>query len=414
MSMEAQEARREMLTQFVELAQTYRGWSRSQLAEALGRDPTKIIPESGNPKLDLIVALADALDWSVGDVAESVWTDAAPGEHEGAPDNFDSLDAAAKEAHRAGQYARMIDFSRRMQTISTTPQQMAVACNRESGAWDGLGRYTKALDAVQRGLREPGISSAVRLMLHVNLANAHYALWHLLESRGTARDLIDRFAAQAPATRLEKVVHAFAHYVRGSSSRRLIQIEPDAAVDHADSALPDLETAMRLYGALAAEFNDDSYKGVANTCRGALLDVQTALGRRDPLEAAAELCTGLDVVVDSNQHPIGDWLESYGWWCIFGCNIALRSLEGRDLHRYMAVFTNKAFEIAERLNNWSMRERAFAMEHSRRQRVADATGYEPDWLVDEDDVRVIAGTMGRFPAFRETGWKILHAAKVLR
>lgn len=412
--MESQEARREVLSQFVDLAQTYRGWSRNQLAEALGRDPTKIIPESGNPKLDLIVALADALDWSVGDVAETVWIDPTSDEPPEIAGGFDAIDAAAKEAHRAGLYNKMIGLARRMQSMAATPQQHAVACNREAGGWDGLGRYAKSLEAVQRGLCEPGVSKPTRLMLQANLANAHYTLWHLAEARGVARDLIDRFVSQPPATRLEKVVHAFAHYVHGSCERRLVEIDPESLAPHADAALAALATARSLYQGLAAEFGDESYDGVANTCLGGIMEMQAARGLRDPLETAEALSQGLEAVVDAGEHPVGDLLESFGWWCIFGCNLALRHLSGRDLHRHMAVFTNKAFEIADRLNNWAMRERAFTMENSRRRKVADATGYEPDWLVDEDDVRVIAGTMGRFPAFRPTGWRILQAAKVLR
>ena len=56
-------AQRRRLNRFVDLARVYRGWSRTELSRVLGRDPSKLVPESGNPKLDLIVGLADALDW---------------------------------------------------------------------------------------------------------------------------------------------------------------------------------------------------------------------------------------------------------------------------------------------------------------------------------------------------------------
>ena len=111
----------------------------------------------------------------------------------------------------------------------------------------------------------------------------------------------------------------------------------------------------------------------------------------------------------------GDCLESYGWWCIFGCNIALRHLtDERELQSHMAVFTNKADEIAEALDNWSIRERVFTMEHSRWERAVGCTGFDIPRIVDEEDVRVITGTMARFPAFRDTGWEILKSAKVIR
>lgn len=414
--MKASDARREMLNQFIGLARVYRGWSKGQVAAALDRDPTKLVPETGNPKLDLIMRLASVLDWPVGDVAEGIWVadEQPPVLDSLSPDaTFSELDQAALEAHRAGCHREMVEIARRMEEVAETPQQRAIAANREAGGWDGMGRFTKLLEAVQRGLQEQSISSQLRLMLQANLANAHYTLWHLVEARAVARDLLDAFEETPPSTRLERVTHAFAHYVRGHATRRMIDQDVADSVRIAGRAKMDLERAMHLYDALATEYGDDSYSGVANTCRGAIIETDVALGLRSAAAGANELSQGLERVVDTDAVPIGDWLESYGWWCIFGCNIALRGLEGRELHRHMAVFTNKAAEIADRTNNWSMREQAFTLEHFRRQRVADETGFDPDWLIDEDDVRVIAGTMGRFPHFRATGWKILQAARIL-
>ena len=68
--MSRDEVRRDRLSQFVDLARIYRRWTKIQTAQALGREPSKVVPESGNPKLDLVVGLAEALDWDVGDVAE--------------------------------------------------------------------------------------------------------------------------------------------------------------------------------------------------------------------------------------------------------------------------------------------------------------------------------------------------------
>jgi hypothetical protein len=79
----------------------------------------------------------------------------------------------------------------------------------------------------------------------------------------------------------------------------------------------------------------------------------------------------------------------------------------------MAVFTNKAIEVADRLGNWSLRERAFSLEMVRRDRLERSTGFDPEWVLDEEDVRTIAGTMGRFPSFRDTGWRILSQARIV-
>ena len=48
--------RKSTMHRFVSLAQAYRGWSKTQTAERLGREVAKVVPESGNPKLDLVVA----------------------------------------------------------------------------------------------------------------------------------------------------------------------------------------------------------------------------------------------------------------------------------------------------------------------------------------------------------------------
>jgi len=127
----------------------------------------------------------------------------------------------------------------------------------------------------------------------------------------------------------------------------------------------------------------------------------------------AELLTGLGTVVDSSDGLVGDRLESFGWWCIFGCDIAFRHFSAGDLQRHVAVFTNKGYEIADRLNNWAMRERLFTMEFARRQRLNELAGLDVEWTIDSEEVRVIVGTMGRFPLFKSTGWKILQSATII-
>lgn len=414
--MSRDEVRRDRLSQFVDLARIYRRWTRIQTAQALGREPSKVVPESGNPKLDLVVGLAEALDWDVGDVAEGIWRDEAEayGEIETmAERGFAILDREAIEAHRAGEYRRMTELSRALFLAAHTGSERATAANRLAGAYDGLGRYTKALAALQRGLAEPGVPSHVRMMLEVNLANAHYALWHLVEACSVANSLVERFQSRPAETRTERVVQAFGHYVRGQSERRLIETDPLSGNSHAQRAREDLQIALTSYSTLAKEFDDASYAGIANTCTGAIFECDAALGVMDPLRAAEALSAGLDQVVDVVNYPPGDWLESYGWWAIFGCNVVLRGLSGPEMHRHMAVFSNKTAEIAERMENWSMRERAFTFEHLRRQRMNESLGYATEWLLDDDDVRTVTGTMGRFPSFRETGWRILESARSL-
>lgn len=404
-------SRKVRIDRLVELARMYRGLNRTQLSERLGRDPSKLVPESGNPKLDLVAGIADTLDWPLGDVAESIWE--GPPEPDAAGRSFAELDAAALAAHRAGDARGMLELAEAMRRLATEPAERATAANREAGAYDLLGRYTKSLEALRRGLSEPAIRPDTRLMLEANLANAHYALWNLPEARAIAGGLVAELEERQTRTRIERVGRAFALYVRGNALRRELCGAPESRVaELASRARRDLVESATCYRGLAEEFGDPSYAAVAETCRAGDLECACALGLKPPLETAGEVVAKLGEVTDPDSFPAGDALESYGWWAIVGCNVALRHLGGHDLHRTMAICTNKAFEIAERLDNWSIRERAFTMERFRRERVTEATGFEPDWLLDAEDVRLLAGTMGRFPTFRDTGWRILEIARI--
>jgi hypothetical protein len=128
--------------------------------------------------------------------------------------------------------------------------------------------------------------------------------------------------------------------------------------------------------------------------------------------AHATVLERLEEAEDLDDVPGGDWLESYGWWAVSGCTIAMRHLEGHAFHRLMAVCTNKALEIADRLDHWSLRERAFTMERFRRTRIEQTTGHQPEWVLDDEDVRILIGTMGRFPHFRQAGWHMLDSAQL--
>jgi hypothetical protein len=122
----------------------------------------------------------------------------------------------------------------------------------------------------------------------------------------------------------------------------------------------------------------------------------------------AELEAGIAGALAQEPAPCGDLLESHGWWAVCACNVAARSLDGTALHRALAIFTNMISEIAEATDNWSLRERCFSIEHA-----AHADDPSAEWLLDRSDLKVLCGTMSRFPSFRPTGWRILERAQVL-
>ncbi len=404
---------KERLERLLNLAQAYRGWTRRELARSLGRDPTKLLPSSGNPKLDLVVNLADALDWPVEEVSGWLSNGRSGKKASREGKSFEALDELALEAHRLGDYRKMITLAHRALDVASTTEERARAYNRAAGGWDGIGRFQKVLLAAQAGLREHPIAGDLKLLLQTTAANAYYTLWQLDEAEAMARRVIAEFDARPPATDRGRVADAHAWYVLGHTLRRLLDVEPDRAATHAAAACEALEQSATRYEAIADDIHE-SYGGIAHTCRGGILEAKVSLGLLDPRAGIARIVDSFAAVVDTAASLTGDWLESHGWWSIFGCNITLRHItDERDLQRFMALFTNKADEIADHLDHWALRERVFAMQFEGHQRLIGWTGQEVPVVIDNDDVRLITGTMGRFPRFRETGWSILNAANII-
>lgn len=406
--------RKERLEQLLDLAQAYRGWTRRQLAKKLGRDPTKLAPESGNPKFDMILMLSEVLDWTLDEVSEWLWYGNDDQKEELSEQSFESLDLKAQDAHRSGKYSQMVKIAHTAIDASLNAEERARAYNRAAGGWDGLGRFNRVLRAAQAGLREYPIPTDLRLLLQTTAANAHYTLWQLDESQGMSQRVAEHYKIYEPETDRAKVAQAHSWYVLGNSLRRLLDIEPEQSSVHAHASSKALGFSATMYEQLANDIHE-SFGGIAHTCRAGILESEVFLGRVDAREGLARIVDVINSVVDPETVDKGDWLESYGWWCIVGCNITLRHItDERDLQRFMALFTNKADEIANRLDHWAMRERVFSMQFEGRQRLIGWTGQKIPIVIDNDDIRLITGTMGRFPQFRNTGWSILNCGNIVQ
>ncbi|MBC8309694.1 MAG: hypothetical protein ISR75_04940 [Phycisphaerales bacterium] len=405
--------RKERLERLFDLAQAYRGWTRKELAEELGRDPTKLAPDSGNPKFDLILQISEVIDWTLDEVADWLWF----GEEEKtkkSSSSFENLDRKAQDAHRKGEYKKLVSIAHSALDVAANSNERARAYNRAAGGWDGLGRFSRVLKAAQAGLREHPIQTDLRLLLQTTAANAHYTLWQLDEALGMAQTVIEHYKGTDPETNRAKVAQAHAWYVLGHTQRRMLDIEPEHSSRYAHAAQCSLNEAMHLYENLAQHIHP-SFGGIANTCRAGILETEVFLGKVDAREALARVLDVIGAVVNPSVVEKGDWLESYGWWSIIGCNLTLRHIsDERDTQRYMALFTNKADEIADCLNHWAMRERVFSMQFEGRQRLIGWTGQDIPIVIDSDDIRIITGTMGRFPQFRKTGWSILNCGNIIK
>lgn len=405
--------RRARLQVLLNLARTLNGWSRPSLARRLGRDPTKLVPASGNPKLDLVVAIAAALGWEPGDVVFELWTDT----ERDAECLEEAVDSATEDLQQRGMEAlasRRWDEARAVAAAVRVRERGSEMCDRstadeiESAAWSGAGCHATALAVARRGLSSGRLPFAGRLRLSLRLAKSNYELWHLVESRAIASDLLQELGRRSVDDRLVRHASAAAHAIRGHASRRLVAADPAGRTRHLRQACEDLATAEREFLALHEDFGDPADLGASHLHRGGLVEVQATLDGR-ALEAIDAIIDGLGGAVDLDRLVSDAAIEAHGWWCVFGCNLALRSLGGESRERSLAILTNKAFEIADRIEDWSIRERAFTFEHFRRLRVEGPC--EPPtgrWMLDEEDLGHVLGTMGRFPSFRPVGWRILE------
>lgn len=404
---------RDRLRKLVDIVQVYRRWTKQQVAEALGRESSKLVPESGNPKLDLVMAISAAMDWDPGQVAQCVWhggrKDDVPASLQRSPQE---LEMEALLAERSCKWPALARIAHAQRACASDGASRALALRRLARASAGQGRFTDTLRHAQAGLSERNVPECTQLLLTVDLAVAHDALGHLVESAAVATQVITRFGGPVGGLAGREILaHAF--WIRGNASRRRIDEDPAAAERHAADASADLHAATSAYEAIAGESPGSAAQAMSHRCAGALIECGTVDGAIAPSEGVQRIEQALGTVIDVDEYPAGEWLESHGWWAAFGCSIALRSLSGAALQRAMAVFTNKAAEIAERVDSWTLRERAFSYEHLRRERASDEAGVSAEWLLDRDELRTVAGTIGRFPSFREVGMQILGTARLL-
>lgn len=413
--MDLADHRKERLENLLNLARVARGLSRAQLAKSLGRDPTKLLPDSGNPKLDYVISLAEVLEWPVGDVVEAIWHGGCSSEstevETGA--TFESLRDQIAEAVQGAKYHRVVELSKQMFEVARTNDERAHALIREAAGWDGLGRYPRTLECARRGLQLGPLSLRLRLVLQATLANAQYTLWDLTPALGTCEVLTEWYKKNPPQKSFDWKRVAYVQYVRGHTHRRLFSMEPENQAWHLERAKSDLEESAAMYEKLAEELNDSSLKGIANTNRMGLLEVEVARGERDASAAVKLISSKLDEVMPKLGSLPGDWLESFGWASIFGSDIAARHLQGRERQQAIVAFMNHALAIADKLDNWAMRERVFTIQFGLHQSMVETTGLALDYTIDEQDRSMITATMGRFPSFRSTGWKILETARVV-
>ena len=399
--------RRERLHALIDLALARRRVGRAELAERLGRDHSRLYPDTDDPKLSFLVKLSEALELSIEAVIQYLRGDPPEVPQAGAED-YAALEAAATAAGCAGEYTRVAELGRRMFAAAHTPDEKARACRREGSGWGEQVRATEALAAYERGLELTGVSKSERLALQISLANTNYNLWKLSQAVGLAYFVLAAFDDAPPSATVDRITQAFAHYVRGNSLRRMLVRRVADAHDTATHAKHDLERAEVLYQQLARDPGTEYLAAIAHACRGALIEVSVALELRNGRDALNEILGELSKLDGNATWPAGHWLESYGWWCDFGANIAFRHLSGPDLQQTVGILSGKLLDIALRLDNWALLDRVTSIDYELHESIAGTTGLNMPRTLDADDLWLVSGTIARVPQFRKSGWSLIE------
>ncbi len=409
--------RKQRFHDLVDLVLSTRGWTKTEMGEAIGRDPTKIYPTSGNPKMDYLVGLARVLEWPVGEVidATSGTTTRSYLPSGGAipiGESFNEAHRRALDLYHDGEVRKLLDAADEMYALADTNNRRAGACLFAGLAWSGLGRFQLSADAFRHGLGLSGVDKDVWWMLQVNLANSLYALWDLIPALGVAEFVVRSFDDQPSEDPEDRKSAALGRYVRGNTWRRLAALDPALAKERFAIAIDDLRLSSEAFDELADEIGDRNLRGIAHVCHGAILECEVELGRREVEPTIDEMMQQVESgrVADEGE----SWLEAVGWWAIFACNIAMRHFEGRTVQRAMHTLLDHALEVADELDNWAMRERVLTLRMLLHDSLTQATGLDLPLTIGERERALLCPVMGRFPKFREEiGWTMIHKAGVV-
>jgi hypothetical protein len=203
--------------------------------------------------------------------------------------------------------------------------------------------------------------------------------------------------------------------VRGDCRRVRAGASAEGREETARAAISDLAIAESILDDHDTRGGLPRDSANARICRGGILEMEALLGLTAPRVALNRFLAELELPACPTDGERSPWIEALGWWCIFGSNVAMRHLtDPAELQRVMAILTNKADEIAEQLGHWALREHVWMLEHTRR-RLSEygESEVKPEWVLDSDDLRIVAGAIGRFPTFRETGWQILRSVRLV-
>lgn len=215
---------RERLEELQALARTYRNWSVKELAIALGRQPGRLIPDSGMPKIDVVVGLAKALDWPIEAVVDHLMkpsTRHAARQKGDKPSDYASLFNESLQKRLERDYFGAIRCAVRAGAVADNPTRRAAAWSIESDAHEASGSYQEALRCLQVASQIGEIALDWRLLIDTKIANVLFMQGGGTQVIGIASSVLD-YAANAEQTHVLDLARSLAYWARGHALRASI------------------------------------------------------------------------------------------------------------------------------------------------------------------------------------------------
>jgi tetratricopeptide (TPR) repeat protein len=391
---------RERLEELQALARTYRNWSVKELAHALGRQPGRLVPESGLPKIDLVVGLAKALDWPVEAVVDHLLRPAPRGGANAgalAAGDFASLYDASLERRAGRDYPEAVRLAVRAHAVADTPTRCAAALSAEASAHEASGSYREAMRCLREATRLEGVDLEWRLHCDAKIANLSFMQGNATQAIGVASSVIE-YAAATKQGLTARMARAFAHWARGQALRGAIphaNVAPWRAF--AENALEDFHAASALADAVEAEPGVVASRNLdyAACIPAIVAELEAVVDPARAHEAVAMLLA----TIAAPDDPSGGPGERKAWAAIALASTAKRFVEDELQRRgalEIASATLRAHAVAT--SSWYFAHRHLEIESERR-RALHARGSASRSL-DSVEARLVAGVLGQVPAAR--------------
>ncbi|MEY3142032.1 MAG: hypothetical protein RLY21_525 [Planctomycetota bacterium] len=383
------------------LARTYRNWSVKELAIALGRQPGRLVPESGMPKIDLVVALAKALDWPIEAVVEhlvkpetALRSDAAAGDTRA---DFATLYSASLDKRLSRDYFEAIRLAVRAGAVADTPTRRAAASMIESDAHEACGSYLEALRCLRAAAQIDGVELAWRLLIDAKCANILFMQGNRTQAIGSASSVLE-YTARIEADHVARLARALALWARAHALRASIPVtsfEPWQPL--AASAEKDFETCAEISEELrcSAHGYQDRNLTFATAVDVAILELRAV---RDPEFAPAAIARLLEVVREGGDVSPGV-SERKAWAAIALANTAKRSVtDDMQLWGMLELSSAALRAHASATSNWYFAHQHLELDSERRRRLGSLA--HGSRLLDATEAKLVAGVLGHVPAAR--------------